>query len=83
MVTNSAVINSIEQELSELDFGIYPNPVQEQLIIKFNSEINGELILYDAAMKQTGLNKAIFWNKYYNKCFKSTKRNVLFNVHQQ
>ena len=57
LVTNSAVINSIEQELSELDFGIYPNPVQEQLIIKFNSEINGELILYDAAMKQTGLTK--------------------------
>ena len=55
LVTNSAAINSIKEDLSKVDFSVYPNPVQDQLIVEFNSAINGELILYDAAMKQTGI----------------------------
>ncbi|MFL2570289.1 MAG: YCF48-related protein [Parvicellaceae bacterium] len=55
LVTNSQAITSIDQSPSELDFMVYPNPVQEQLIVEFTTEINGELILYDAAMKQTGI----------------------------
>ena len=55
LVTNSQAITSIDQKPSELDFMVYPNPVQEQLIVEFTAEINGELILYDATMKQTGI----------------------------
>ena len=55
LVTNSAAIISIEEDLSQVDFSVYPNPVQDQLIVEFNSAISGELILYDATMKQTGI----------------------------
>ena len=55
LVTNSAAINSIKEDLSKVDFSVYPNPLQDRLFIDFNSAINGELILYDAAMKQTGI----------------------------
>ena len=59
LVTNSQAITSIDQKLSELDFMVYPNPVQKQLIVEFSTEINGELILYDATMKQTGISLPI------------------------
>ena len=60
LVTNSQPTASIEQELSELDFRVYPNPVKEQLFIDFNNNQNWKIQLLDASMKQTNLTSSSF-----------------------